>query len=192
MKNLKSLVLGFALVVLTSNIYSQVSCSSHIYSYDGPANTNQWTSLLETSNLPAIKSLTPEFKQLLIDITVFKNGRVAGFATTDPLTLSLIDKFYANNAAAVLTAIVGDKVTIVTSDTKPTVVSISHRDFAQLAKDNGIQMGKVPTDWSWCNNCYAPGGGTGTYGTCCQVGGKGCADLVVPVGGTLYDIEPQN
>ncbi len=164
--------------------YSQTTCSSSIYKYKGPANAGELRELLQTSTEPAILNLSQSFKNMLNEVIIFKNDRIAGFnpESTNPD----IALFYASNAREVLSAIFKTNVSIVTSDNRPNVQRITVAEFNTLTA-GGIAFG---SDISHCSNCRGLDGGTGRPGEwCCRVDGKGCDDIILNINGVLYAVD---
>lgn len=183
MKTLKLHLIVLALL-FASISYSQTTCSSSIYKYKGPTNAGELRDFLQTSTDSVIINLSQSFKNMLNEVIIFKNDRIAGFnpESTNPD----IALFYASNAAEVFSAIFKTHVSVVTSDNRPTVQRITVAEFNTLTA-GGIAFG---SDYSLCLNCRGLDGGLGKPGEwCCRVDGNGCVDIILNIDGVLYAVD---
>lgn len=164
----------FTMILAVAISFTAISqgnvCSSHIYKYSGPKNTDQLAQVLRTSTNPVIARLSEETKNSLIKSFVFADGLPAGMNGPD----ENIERLYRSNAAEVFSAILGSEVIITTSDAPLEVREISVAEFETLLNNNPAGRFFVSV-WSECKNCYFGRDGD----SCCHVGGYGCWDNAV-------------
>jgi hypothetical protein len=159
------------------------TCSSHILKYSGPHNCNQLEKLLNESNSEVLKKLDPATKTSLVMNMIFSSGLPTGMSETSDENIKRLGEA-PEFAKAVFSAIFGCEVIVHNSDNRPTVDEISVEEYNELSRKQ--QTEPVISE---CTNCYAPGGGLGNSSHCCQVGGKGCYDLIIRIDGKLYRVK---
>lgn len=181
---MKKIILFLMCLTTINLVLNAQSTSSRIYKYNGPKNTQELTQLLNTSTNSAIVNLNPKFKEMLVEITLFKHGRISGF---DPNTTNIsVQEFYKSNASGVFSALFGTEVTIVSSDVQSKAVRITASEFNKLMEG---RMG-FTSDPTWCYNCRGLDGGSGNPGSwCCQVGGNGCCDIIIKIDNQSYIVD---
>ncbi len=178
----------FAFMILFANlIYSQNTYSSHMLKYDGPKNKQELSKLLFNSNELDKLNLNIDYKIMLYEVIIFHNGRITRMDSES--SNPNIAKFYSDPklVESVFTAIFKAPVKVVTADTRPIVTRVNMAELNQLIHDNGNTFASTIV---FCSNCAGLDGGSGRPGQwCCQVGGNGCYDYVIPFNNQLYALD---
>lgn len=183
MRTLSKLVATFLLLLaLVGNGYSQ-SCSSTVLKYSGPINTTQLTALLNTtdsSTYPLIYNLPTWVKSSL--------ETYIGFSTAGiPLGMSGSDSNIANlfadtvSCSALFSEIFNQQTFVHRYGGGPTVTTITMSQFNAMTGGGTIYNGGM----SFCTNCAYPM----TPGGCCFPPGGGCADQIISISGSWYNVQ---
>ncbi len=115
---------------------------------------------------------------------VFNNGYPSGMSDTDANINSIYaDTSYCNK---LFTAIFEVRTNTCTYSTMPTVTVITLAQFyTMISGGTGVSFSLT---YSFCKNCLSPNpdGSGPAPGQCCNVGGNGCYDSMVYIGGSYY------
>lgn len=179
MKKFSLLLSLSTLLFVAGNSYSQEDCINGLFEYFGPTNTEELSSLLMTSDDPAIVNLDDSTKSSLIAHMHFADGLPKGMNGTD----ENIQNLYNSNAEEVFTAIFGEPTIVHSHDAGPIVQDISRTELINNYPNYTTMM-------NWCYNCalWVTPHPDGSATWCCDVGGNGCGDQIARVNGVYYKV----
>jgi hypothetical protein len=148
------------------------SCSSDLFRYSGPKNTQELINQLENDLSPAIQALSDEVKASLIEYMVFRDQRFIGYKEKD----TRIKTMYENGSMKpVLEAILKMEVNIFSAEDRPEITFMTLTEFYAEFGGNPINA-KFRSTAVDCFNCRMP---QSTSERCCVVGGSGCCDVYI-------------
>ena len=149
-------------VTLSAALFAQ-TCTVHLY-YSGANSTATLQSYLNNPAKPALYNLDAGTKQSLLKYTFFLNGVLGGFTPDADVNIT---NLYKGNYLSVISAICNCNVVQGVDPDAPLTYTV-------VATNN-------PSDPPACmqhfNDRYKS-----SYSGCCKETGKGCDDIIVPIG----------